>query len=81
MSQINAHLDFSEKAKRINTIAPFAYENPIYEPSTHSSVTEQEEPMDTTQNQTYSVSIPHPLAEILLNIPARTSVANSNNSQ
>jgi hypothetical protein len=52
MSQTNAHLDFSEKAKRINTIAPFAYENPIYEPSTHPSVTEQEEPMNTTQNQT-----------------------------
>jgi len=73
MSHNNTRLDFSEKAKRINGISPLAYESSRNE--------SKEEPMNTNQDQTYNMSIPYPLAEILLNILARASAAHSNKSQ
>jgi hypothetical protein len=71
MSQTNEGLDFSEKAKRIDPIASLAFKSSNYEL--------EEEPMNTNQYQNYSITIPHPLAEILLNILARASAAHSNN--
>ena len=69
MSQTNAGLDFLEKAKRIDPIASLAFKR--------SNDELKEEPMN--QDQNYSIAIPHPLAEILLNILTRASAAHSNN--
>lgn len=71
MSQTNAGLDFSEKSKQIDPIASLAFKRSQYEL--------KEEPMNTNQDQNYSTTIPHPLAEILLHILARASATYSNN--
>lgn len=77
MSHTNTCRDFSEKAERTNRIPPLAYESSNHEPFTYPAATEKEETMNTTQNQIYNISLPHPLAELLLNILARTSVTKS----
>lgn len=79
MSRTNTSLDFSKKAEPINSIPPLAYESSNHELFTHLVITEKEESMNTNQSQNHNTSIPHPLAELLLDILTRASATYSDN--
>lgn len=72
MSYKNARLNFSKKAKPINRVEHLAYEDSNHEPIV---IAKKEETMNSTQN--HSVSIPHSLAELLVDILARASATYS----